>query len=82
MDAGQIGLVLLTGLQVGAVYVLIALGLTLIFGTLGMVNFAHGALFMVGAYAAWFLSQHHSYWSRSRPRPSCSSSSASSSNGG
>jgi len=62
MDAGQIGLVLLTGLQVGAVYVLIALGLTLIFGTLGMVNFAHGALFMVGAYAAWFLSQHHSYW--------------------
>ncbi|MDZ7788052.1 MAG: hypothetical protein U5K73_08045 [Halofilum sp. (in: g-proteobacteria)] len=41
---------LLTGLQLGAIYMLIALGLTLIFGTLGVVNFAHGALFMLGAY--------------------------------
>ena len=39
-----------TGLQLGAIYMLIALGLTLIFGTLGVVNFAHGALFMLGAY--------------------------------
>ena len=31
---------------------LIALGLTLIFGTLGVVNFAHGALFMIGAFCA------------------------------
>jgi branched-chain amino acid transport system permease protein len=36
---------------VGA-YALIALGLTLIFGTLGVVNFAHGALFMLGAFCA------------------------------
>lgn len=43
-------LTLLTGLQLGAIYMLIALGLTLIFGTLGVVNFAHGALFMLGAY--------------------------------
>ena len=43
---------LLTGLQLGAIYMLIALGLTLIFGTLGVVNFAHGALFMLGAYLA------------------------------
>lgn len=42
----------LTGLQLGAIYVLIALGLTLIFGTLGVVNFAHGALFMLAAYFA------------------------------
>src|SRR5688572_28422901 len=62
MDASQLGLVLLTGLQLGAIYVLIALGLTLIFGTLGVVNFAHGALFMIGAYAAWWISSHHSYW--------------------
>lgn len=48
----SIFLQLLTGLQLGAIYVLIALGLTLIFGTLGVVNFAHGALFMLGAYAA------------------------------
>ena len=43
-------LTILTGLQLGAIYMLIALGLTLIFGTLGVVNFAHGALFMLGAY--------------------------------
>jgi len=48
----QIFLQLLTGLQLGAIYVLIALGLTLIFGTLGVVNFAHGALYMLGAYLA------------------------------
>ncbi len=43
---------LLTGLQLGAIYALIALGLTLIFGTLGVVNFAHGALYVIAAYAA------------------------------
>jgi len=42
----------LTGLQLGAIYALIALGLTLIFGTLGVVNFAHGALYILAAYAA------------------------------
>ncbi|HKJ75922.1 MAG TPA: branched-chain amino acid ABC transporter permease [Gammaproteobacteria bacterium] len=46
----------LTGLQLGAIYMLIALGLTLIFGTLGVVNFAHGALFMLGAYVAVLIS--------------------------
>lgn len=42
----------LDGLAKGAAYALIALGLTLIFGTLGVVNFAHGALFMIGAFCA------------------------------
>ncbi len=42
----------LNGLDKGSAYALIALGLTLIFGTLGVVNFAHGALFMVGAFCA------------------------------
>ena len=42
----------LDGLSKGAAYALIALGLTLIFGTLGVVNFAHGALFMIGAFCA------------------------------
>ena len=41
---------LLNGLDKGSAYALIALGLTLIFGTLGVVNFAHGALFMIGAF--------------------------------
>ena len=42
----------LNGLDKGAAYALIALGLTLVFGTLGVVNFAHGALFMLGAFCA------------------------------
>jgi branched-chain amino acid transport system permease protein len=42
----------LNGLDKGAAYALIALGLTLVFGTLGVVNFAHGALFMLGAFIA------------------------------
>ena len=50
MDA--IFLQILNGLDKGGAYALIALGLTLIFGTLGVVNFAHGALFMLGAFCA------------------------------
>lgn len=42
----------LNGLDKGSAYALIALGLTLVFGTLGVVNFAHGALFMLGAFCA------------------------------
>jgi branched-subunit amino acid ABC-type transport system permease component len=43
---------ILNGLDKGGAYALIALGLTLTFGTLGVVNFAHGALFMLGAFCA------------------------------
>jgi branched-subunit amino acid ABC-type transport system permease component len=50
MDA--ILLQILNGLDKGSAYALIALGLTLIFGTLGVVNFDHGALFMIGAFCA------------------------------
>ena len=55
MDA--ILLQFLNGLDKGSAYALIALGLTLIFGTLGVVNFAHGALFMIGAFVAVTLSR-------------------------
>ncbi|MGR3542180.1 MAG: branched-chain amino acid ABC transporter permease [Hasllibacter sp.] len=48
---------LFDGLSKGSSYALIALGLTLIFGTLGVVNFAHGALFMLGAFVAVTLNQ-------------------------
>ena len=48
----SIVLQILNGLDKGAAYALIALGLTLVFGTLGVVNFAHGALFMLGAFCA------------------------------
>ena len=50
MDA--IILQILNGLDKGSAYALIALGLTLIFGTLGVVNFAHGVLFAIGAFCA------------------------------
>ena len=55
MDA--ILLQLLNGLDKGSAYALIALGLTLIFGTLGVVNFAHGAIFMIGSFCAVTLSK-------------------------
>ena len=52
MTLNAFTLSLLTGLQLGSIYVLIALGLTLIFGTLGVVNFAHGALYLIAIYLA------------------------------
>ena len=46
---------LLLGLINGAFYALLSLGLAIIFGMLNIINFAHGALFMVGAFVAWML---------------------------
>ena len=46
---------LLNGLTMGAIYALIALGLTLIYGVLHIINFAHGSLLMIGLYAVFFL---------------------------
>ena len=43
---------ILNGLTIGAILVLIATGLTLIFGLMGVVNFSHGAMYMLGAYIA------------------------------
>jgi branched-chain amino acid transport system permease protein len=48
----------LNGLTTGAVYALIALGLTLIYGVLHIVNFAHGAALMVALYAVYLLKTH------------------------
>ena len=45
-----LGLQLVTGIALGAIYALLAVGLSLIFGMLTVVNFAHGAFFMVGAF--------------------------------
>ena len=46
---------LLLGLVNGAFYAMLSLGLAVIFGLLGIVNFAHGALYMLGAFAAWMM---------------------------
>ncbi|HBS79752.1 MAG TPA: branched-chain amino acid ABC transporter permease, partial [Pseudomonas sp.] len=44
----------LNGLTLGSIYGLVALGLTLVYGILHIPNFAHGALYMVGAFASFF----------------------------
>jgi branched-chain amino acid transport system permease protein len=46
---------LLIGLINGSFYAMLSLGLAIIFGLLNVVNFAHGALYMLGAFVAWFL---------------------------
>jgi branched-chain amino acid transport system permease protein len=48
-----VALQLFTGLALGAVYVLLAIGLSLIFGMLTVVNFAHGAFYVLGAYVGY-----------------------------
>src|SRR2546427_5483952 len=47
-------LLVITGFGLGAMYFLIASGLSLIYGLMGVLNFAHGAFLTVGAYAMWF----------------------------
>ncbi|MGH7049483.1 MAG: ABC transporter permease subunit [Acetobacteraceae bacterium] len=52
----------LNGLQFGAMLFLMAAGLTLVFGIMGLVNLAHGSFYMVGAYAAaWTANHTHSF---------------------
>ncbi|HWG85589.1 MAG TPA: branched-chain amino acid ABC transporter permease, partial [Deinococcales bacterium] len=46
---------LLNGISIGAVYAIFALGYTLVFSILGIINFAHGAVFTLGAYFTYFL---------------------------
>ncbi len=54
---------LMTGIALGAVYALLAVGLSLIFGMLTVVNFAHGAFFMVGAFlGVYFMALTGSFW--------------------
>jgi branched-chain amino acid transport system permease protein len=56
LDASFLIQLLLNGLVVGVIYALIAMGLSLIFGVLEIVNFAHGEFYMLGAMAAYFMS--------------------------
>src|SRR5690606_37123442 len=46
----------LIGISLGSQYTLLALGFTLIFGILGVVNFAHGGFYVVGGYVAYYCS--------------------------
>lgn len=49
---------LMNGLQYGLLLFLIASGLTLVFGVMGILNLAHGSMYMVGAYLAWYFFTH------------------------
>ena len=63
-DFGALPAQLMLGLVNGSFYAMLSLGLAVIFGLLGVVNFAHGALFMVGAFTAWVLNDRWQlgYW--------------------
>ncbi len=74
-------LLTITGLGLGAMYFLIASGLSLIYGLMGVLNFAHGAFLTVGAYAAWWFAGQlsetiGSIWRAVPRRPPCSGSSS------
>ncbi|MGP9812684.1 branched-chain amino acid ABC transporter permease [Rhodopseudomonas sp. NSM] len=63
MDIQLISLQLFSGIALGAILIMLALGLSIIFGILGVVNFAHGSFFMVGAYAGvFFLTYTGNFW--------------------
>jgi branched-chain amino acid transport system permease protein len=55
LSASALAAQVFTGLVLGGLYVLLAIGLSLIFGLMTVVNFAHGALYMLGAYYGFFL---------------------------
>ena len=46
---------LINGLSLGAIYALIALGYTMVYGVLRFINFAHGDIYMVGAFSGYYL---------------------------
>ncbi len=46
---------LVNGLQLGAIYALIALGYTMVYGVLRLINFAHGDIFMFGSFVGYYL---------------------------
>jgi branched-chain amino acid transport system permease protein len=58
---------LVNGLSVGAIYALIALGYTMVYGVLKLINFAHGDVFMMGAMIGWYSSAR---WSNESKAPS------------
>src|ERR671916_420482 len=58
MDLPTLGVQLLNGVQYGLVLFLVASGLTLVFGILGVINLAHGAFYMLGAYLAYWITSY------------------------
>ena len=55
MDLTILGAAVINGLLLGGIYTLVAVGLTLIYGVLHIINFAHGSLLMLAMYGVYFL---------------------------
>ncbi len=60
---------LINGLSLGAVYALIALGYTMVYGVLRFINFAHGDVFMIGAFAGLYFHKWLKPWIGGWPAP-------------
>jgi branched-chain amino acid transport system permease protein len=61
MSGSEISSVLVSGLLLGSIYALMGSGLSLVWTTLGIFNFAHGAFMMLGAYAAWTIGSNEAW---------------------
>jgi branched-chain amino acid transport system permease protein len=59
IPAGSLVQSFINGLALGWIYILIAMGLSLVFGTMRILQFAHGEVYMLGAYAVYFFSVTH-----------------------
>ena len=46
---------ILNGLQIGSIYALVALGYSMVYGIIKLINFAHGEIIMVGSYLTWYM---------------------------
>lgn len=57
LDWGTLDQQIVNGLQLGAIYALVALGYTMVYGVLRLINFAHGEVYMVGAYMAYYIGE-------------------------
>lgn len=55
MEVSELNQIIINSISIGAIYALLALGLTLLFGIMDILFFAHGAMYMLGAYAAYYL---------------------------
>src|SRR3954468_9163116 len=53
---------LIIGVSIGATYALIALGYTMVYGVLRLINFAHGEVYMAGAVVGWYLARRVVLW--------------------
>ena len=62
-----VGQLVLSGLLVGGIYALMSIGLTLIFGVLRVVNFAHGEFLMIAMYGAWAMTSRTLSFGHSAP---------------